>query len=136
MISQVTSRVAGWGSSSIPSKEFDDWANEQLTLVADPEKASEVSFLKLAHILWAVSLNQSLQDDLFSNLEAANWTTDMTKLESIPRLTACVKEGIRWTGAASAMLPRIVPPGGSLLAGKQIPGGTINSSSPIWYLSA
>lgn len=77
----------------------------------------------LAHILWALSLNQSLQNDLVSDLKAANWTTDMTELESIPRLTACVKEGIRWTGAASAMLPRIVPTGGSLLAGKQIPGG-------------
>lgn len=104
----------------------------------------------LAHILWALSLNQSLQDDLVSDLKTANWTTDMTELESIPRLAACVKEGIRWTGAASAMLPRIVPTGGSLLAGKQIPGGvssftqivpllanssqTMISSSPIWYL--
>lgn len=126
---------------------------EQLKLATDSEKAPEASFLKvlagerispesalsegkemlgpgtdttsatLAHILWALSLNQSLQNDLVSDLKAANWTTDMTELESIPRLTACVKEGIRWTGAASAMLPRIVPTGGSLLAGKHIPGG-------------
>ncbi|KAK4867372.1 hypothetical protein LT330_000882 [Penicillium expansum] len=164
IIGEFTFRVTGWGGSSTSSKEFEDWASEQLKLAADSEKAPEVSFLKvmagerispesalseskemlgpgtdttsatLAHILWALSLNQSLQDDLVSDLNAANWTTDMTELESIPRLTACVKEGIRWTGAASAMLPRIVPTGGSLLAGKQLPGGTMISSSPIWYL--
>ncbi|KGO53238.1 Cytochrome P450 [Penicillium expansum] len=164
IIGEFTFRVTGWGGSSTSSKEFEDWASEQLKLAADSEKAPEVSFLKvmagerispesalseskemlgpgtdttsatLAHILWALSLNQSLQDDLVSDLNAANWTTDMTELESIPRLTACVKEGIRWTGAASAMLPRIVPTGGSLLAGKQLPGGTMISSSPIWWL--
>ncbi|CDM28007.1 Cytochrome P450 [Penicillium roqueforti FM164] len=163
-ICEVTSRVTGWGGPSTSSKEFEDWAMEQLKLATDSEKAPEASFLKvlagerispesalsegkemlgpgtdttsatLAHILWALSLNQSLQNDLVSDLKAANWTTDMTELESIPRLTACVKEGIRWTGAASAMLPRIVPTGGSLLAGKHIPGGTMISSSPIWYL--
>ncbi|KAJ5501594.1 Cytochrome P450 [Penicillium expansum] len=150
--------------NDLKSSTMSLWASEQLKLAADSEKAPEVSFLKvmagerispesalseskemlgpgtdttsatLAHILWALSLNQSLQDDLVSDLNAANWTTDMTELESIPRLTACVKEGIRWTGAASAMLPRIVPTGGSLLAGKQLPGGTMISSSPIWYL--
>lgn len=76
----------------------------------------------LAHILWALSLNQSLQEELVSDLETANWTTDMTELELIPRLTACVKEGIRWTGAASAMLPRIVPTEGATLAEMHVPG--------------
>ena len=75
----------------------------------------------LAHILWALSFNQCLQEDLVSDLRAADWTTDMTELESIPRLTACVKEGIRWTGAASAMLPRIVPTDGAMLAEKHVP---------------
>jgi hypothetical protein len=64
-----------------------------------------------------------LQDELFLELEQANWPTDMAALESIPLLVACVKEGIRWTGAAAAMLPRIVPKGGSLLGGKYVAGG-------------
>lgn len=77
----------------------------------------------LAHILWALSLNRDLQDRLVSELELVNWPTDMSTLESIPLLVACVREGIRWTGAAAAMLPRIVPKGGSLLDGKHIAEG-------------
>lgn len=106
----------------------------------------------LAHILWALSLSKDLQDGLISELEIAKWPTDMAALESLPLLVACVREGVRWTGAAAAMLPRIVPKGGSLLDGKHIVEGVrlfkeelnlglradlrqvMISSSPIWYL--
>ncbi|KAF3385185.1 Cytochrome P450 monooxygenase yanH, partial [Penicillium rolfsii] len=151
-------------SSVASSRWFDTWANEQLDASQDSEKAADISFLKvmagprlttqsalseakemlgpgtdttsatLAHILWALSLNKALQEKLFVKLEQANWPTDMAALESIPLLVACVKEGIRWTGAAAAMLPRIVPKGGSLLGAKFVAGGTMISSSPIWYL--
>ncbi|KAL4878148.1 cytochrome P450 [Aspergillus karnatakaensis] len=88
----------------------------------------------LAHILYALSLNRSLQNSLVADLAAAQWPTDMSALEAIPSLIAVVKEGVRWTGSAAAMLPRIVPPGGAMLGGIQVPGGTMISSSPIWYL--
>ena len=86
----------------------------------------------LSHILWALSLNQAFQIDLFLALEQAKWPTDMTALESVPVLVACVKEGIRWTGAAAAMLPRIVPKGGALLSGTFVAGGV---SLLIYFLS-
>ncbi|KAJ5389089.1 benzoate 4-monooxygenase cytochrome p450 [Penicillium cataractarum] len=151
-------------SSVTSSRLFDTWANDQLDTCLDSEKAPDISFLKvmagprlspqsalseakemlgpgtdttsatLAHILWALSLNKNLQNQLFQELEAAQWPTDMSLLESLPLLVACVKEGIRWTGAAAAMLPRIVPKGGTLLDGKYIEGGTMIASSPIWYL--
>ncbi|PYI01151.1 benzoate 4-monooxygenase cytochrome p450 [Aspergillus sclerotiicarbonarius CBS 121057] len=151
-------------SSVTSTQRLDRWADEQLAATMDSEKAPSLSFLKvmannrmseqsalseakemlgpgtdttsatLAHILYALSLNQSFQQELVSDLEAASWPVDMTALESIPRLRACVKEGIRWTGAAAAMLPRIVPKEGYVLAGKHLPGGTVISSSPIWYL--
>ncbi|KAM0491774.1 hypothetical protein ACHAP8_010404 [Fusarium lateritium] len=66
----------------------------------------------LAHIIWALAHNPSYQDALYQDLAHVSFATDMTSLENIPRLQACVKEGIRWAGAAAAMLPRIVPPGG------------------------
>jgi cytochrome P450 len=84
---------------------------------------TDTTSLTLAHILWALSLNQSFQAELVSDLTAAGWPIDMGDLEAIPRLVACVKEGIRWTGAAVAMLPRVVPQGGTTLAGKYLPGG-------------
>ncbi|BCS28608.1 cytochrome P450 [Aspergillus puulaauensis] len=143
---------------------FDCWANDQLKATLDTENASSMSFLKvmagiripeqcalseakemlgpgtdttsstLAHILWALSLNQSFKNSLVADLESAQWPTDMSALESIPSLVACVKEGVRWTGSAAAMLPRIVPKGGAVLGGIQVPQGTMISSSPIWYL--
>ncbi|KAJ5319499.1 Cytochrome P450 [Penicillium brevicompactum] len=163
-ITTFVSSLIGWrSSSSLSTQQFERWANEQLLVASDSEKGPELSFLKvmtgrispqsalseakemlgpgtdttsatLAHILWALSFDQTLQESLVSDLRASGWTTDMTELDTIPRLVACVKEGIRWTGAASAMLPRIVPAEGALLSEKLIPGGTMVSSSPIWYL--
>ncbi|KAH6667890.1 benzoate 4-monooxygenase cytochrome p450 [Halenospora varia] len=88
----------------------------------------------LAHILWALAHDHDFQTALAADLAAAAWPTDMTALEGVPRLRAAVKEGIRWAGAAAAMLPRVVPPDGVVLAGTFVPGGTVISSSPIWYL--
>ncbi|KAF5583476.1 cytochrome P450 monooxygenase [Fusarium pseudoanthophilum] len=88
----------------------------------------------LAHILWALAHNPAFQDALYQDLASVDFSTDMTTLENIPRLQACVKEGIRWAGAAAAMLPRIVPPGGIELHDTFIPEGTVLTSSPIWYL--
>ncbi|RAH64627.1 benzoate 4-monooxygenase cytochrome p450 [Aspergillus aculeatinus CBS 121060] len=149
-------RLSGWEVSS--------WADSQLIATKDSEKAPRLSFLKvmagarvseqsalseakemlgpgtdttsatLAHIIYALSLNRSFQAELVTELDASGWPTDMSALEAIPRLVACVKEGIRWTGAAAAMLPRIVPRGGYSLVGKYLPEGTMISSSPIWYL--
>ncbi|SCV51695.1 related to trichodiene oxygenase cytochrome P450 [Fusarium fujikuroi] len=88
----------------------------------------------LAHILWALAHNPTFQDALYQDLASVDFSTDMTTLENTPRLQACVKEGIRWAGAAAAMLPRIVPPGGIELHDTFIPEGTVLTSSPIWYL--
>ncbi|PYI12985.1 benzoate 4-monooxygenase cytochrome p450 [Aspergillus violaceofuscus CBS 115571] len=151
-------------SSVTSSQRFDKWADSQLIATKDSEKAPRLSFLKvmagarvseqsalseakemlgpgtdttsatLAHIIYALSFNQSFQVELVAELDASGWPTDMSALEAIPRLVASVKEGIRWTGAAAAMLSRIIPRGGYSLAGKHLPGGTMISSSPIWYL--
>lgn len=77
----------------------------------------------LAHILYALARNPVYQGKLRSELEALAFPTDVTSLESIPKLRSCVCEGIRWTGAAAAMLPRIVPVGGAWLDGKFLPEG-------------
>ncbi|CZR56111.1 uncharacterized protein PAC_05999 [Phialocephala subalpina] len=88
----------------------------------------------LAHILWALAHDAPYQSELVSDLDNAGWPTDIGSLEKVERLRAAVKEGIRWTGAAAAMLPRVVPGGGVVLAGMFLPAGTVISSSPIWYL--
>lgn len=77
----------------------------------------------LAHIVFALGWNPLYQDELYQDLLKVGFSTNMTALENIPRLRACVKEGIRWAGTAAAMLPRVVPNGGAELFGKQIPEG-------------
>lgn len=82
-----------------------------------------------AHILWGLAHDIEFQDDLGRDLAIAGWPTNMSALDEIPRLKAAVKEGIRWAGAATAMLPRVVPEGGAILAGKFIPGGVSFSTA-------
>jgi len=84
----------------------------------------------LAHILWGLAHDISFQDELASDLAETGWPTDMSVLEAVPRLRAATKEGIRWAGAAAAMLPRVVPEGGVTFAGKFIPAG-VSSSAQI-----
>lgn len=104
------------------SSGVDKWtalseAKENLGPGTDTTSAS------LAHILFALSLNPLYQQKLYEDIARVGFSTDMSFLENIPRLRALVKEGIRWAGAAAAMLPRIVPAGGIELHGKFIPEG-------------
>lgn len=84
---------------------------------------TDTTSASLAHILWALAHNPQYQDKLRQELSKVGFPTDMTSLEAVPRLKATVKEGIRWTGAAAAMLPRIVPAEGVTLEGFFLPGG-------------
>ncbi|KAI1076101.1 benzoate 4-monooxygenase cytochrome p450 [Whalleya microplaca] len=95
---------------------------------------TDTTSASLAHVLWALAHNGQFQEELFDDLSKSGFPTDMTSLESVAKLSACVHEGIRWAGAAAAMLPRIVPEGGVELHGTFIPEGTVLTSSPIWYL--
>ncbi|KAM0550783.1 hypothetical protein ACHAPJ_008646 [Fusarium lateritium] len=115
-------------NAGLPAETALSEASENLGPGTDTTSAT------LAHILWALAHNPGFQDALHQDLAAVSFATDMTTLENIPRLQACVKEGIRWAGAAAAMLPRIVPPGGIELHNNFIPEGTVLTSSPIWYL--
>ncbi|KAH6659035.1 cytochrome P450 [Truncatella angustata] len=120
--------VATMVNSGLPPLTALSEATENLGPGTDTTSAS------LAHILWALAHNSAFQEELFKDLAHVSFSSDMTTLENIPKLRACVKEGIRWTGAAAAMLPRIVPEGGVEFYGHFIPEGTVLSSSPIWYL--
>ncbi|KUL81487.1 hypothetical protein ZTR_09394 [Talaromyces verruculosus] len=114
--------------SGLPPKTSLSEAKENLGPGTDTTSAT------LAHIIWALSHNIQFQERLFQDLQNNNFSSAISDLEAVPRLRACVKEGIRWTGAAAVMLPRLVPQGGIELHGKFIPEGVILSSSPIWYL--
>ncbi|KAF7895481.1 uncharacterized protein EAF01_009443 [Botrytis porri] len=115
-------------NSNLPSSTALSEATENLGPDTDTASAT------LAHILWALGSNPGFQEELFQDLAVVSFSTDMTTLEGIPRLRACVKEGIGWTGAAAAMLPRLVPEGEVEFYVHFLPEKTVISSSPIWYL--
>lgn len=104
-------------AAGVPSQTALSEAKENLGPGTDTTSAS------LAHTLYALYKNQVFQQALYEDLARVEFPTDLTALENIPRLKACVKEGIRWAGAAAAMLPRVVPKGGVELLGKFIPEG-------------
>ncbi|KAK1459942.1 cytochrome P450 [Colletotrichum melonis] len=115
-------------SAGVPTQTALSEAKENLGPGTDTTSAS------LAHILYALSWNPTYQQKLYKDLASHGFPTDFNTLENIPRLRACVKEGIRWAGASVAMLPRVVPKGGVELCGNFVPEGTIVTSSPVWYL--
>jgi cytochrome P450 len=86
----------------------------------------------LAHILWGLAHDTGFQDGIVGDLESAGWPGDLSALEKLPRLKAAIKEGIRWTAAACAMLPRIVPEEGAILCGHFIPGGVSERRFSSW----
>lgn len=116
-------------ASRLPAPSALSEAKEMLGPGTDTTSAT------LAHIIWGLAHDLTFQEALVQDLVDAQWPTDMASLESIPRLRAAVKEGIRWTGAAAAMLPRVVPEGGSILAGTFIPGGVsyLFKTDPVMF---
>lgn len=60
-------------------------------------------------------------------------------LEALPLLTATIKESLRFI-PSGVSLTRVVPPGGAMISGRQIPGGTavgmailhVHQSAEIW----
>ncbi|KUJ17651.1 cytochrome P450 [Mollisia scopiformis] len=57
----------------------------------------------------------------------------LKSLEALPYLNAVIKEALRLNPGAPGRLPRVVPPGGTDLAGVNLPGGTTVSMS-IWVM--
>lgn len=104
-------------SAGVPTQTALSEAKENLGPGTDTTSAS------LAHILYALSWNPTYQQKLYQDLASRGFPTDFSTLENIPRLRACVKEGIRWAGASVAMLPRVVPKGGVELCGNFVPEG-------------
>ncbi|KAL0261283.1 hypothetical protein SLS55_004980 [Diplodia seriata] len=124
-------------SSSSPSSPFPNFIHAMTASGLSPRAAlseakemlgpgTDTSSATLAHIMWALAHNPAYQDALFGDLARAGFPQTMSggnSLDAVPKLKACVKEGVRWAGAAAAMLPRVVPDGGVVLEGVWVPGG-------------
>ncbi|CAI7647637.1 unnamed protein product [Penicillium crustosum] len=92
---------------------------------------------------WHAMQNQTLLTQLRSELltvwpEVKNQPS-LTDLETLPLLTATIKESLRFI-PSGVSLTRVVPPGGAMISGKHIPGGTVvgmailhvHQSAEVW----
>lgn len=92
---------------------------------------------------WHAMQNQTLLTQLRSELLTI-WPDvekqpSLTDLENLPLLTATIKESLRFI-PSGVSLTRVVPPGGAMISGKHIPGGTVvgmailhvHQSAEVW----
>lgn len=92
---------------------------------------------------WHAMQNQTLLTQLRAELLTV-WPDvekqpSLTDLETLPLLTATIKESLRFI-PSGVSLTRVVPPGGAVIAGQQIPGGTVvgmailhvHQSAEVW----
>lgn len=95
-------------------------------IVAD----SDTTAISLTYLIWVLlhPLHRHIRAKLELELTAAHPNATNVELAALPYLSACLKEGLRLYGAAPGSLPRIVPAGGAVLAGYDLPGGATVST--------
>jgi len=79
----------------------------------------------LFHVLDQPNLYQKLQAEVRTVWPDINAPPSFEVFETLPLLTATIKESLRMSPGACSPLLRIVPPTGATISGKSIPGGTI-----------
>lgn len=121
-------------SKNIFSKVLADAAKEDAILSDEELVIEAATFIfagtdttatTLMYLIWAVLSNPTIQVELEKEVAALTEPYTDEQLETLPFLNAVIKETMRLYGAAPAALPRITPPGGTILGGYHIPAGTI-----------
>jgi cytochrome P450 len=77
------------------------------------------------HILSQPSLYTKLQVEVLGVWPDIDFPPKFEVLETLPTLTATIKESLRHSPGVSSSLLRIVPANGATISGRPIPGGTI-----------
>ena len=86
------------------------------------------------HVLSNPEVHAKLRKELWTAMPLDGesllpWTT----LETLPYLRGVVKESLRFSYGVPGRIPRMVPPGGTILAGRHVPAGTSVSSASYVY---
>lgn len=87
----------------------------------------------MLNVLTNPSVYKRLQDEIDTSVRAGNVSSPITDAEarSMPYLQAVIKEGLRIMPPASGVMFKQVLPGGDLIDGKYLPGGTQIGDSPL-----
>lgn len=114
---------------------FSDTAlmDEALTMLfAGGVTVSDTSMTGLFHILDQPDLHSALQHEILAAWPNVDTPPSLEKLESLPLLTATIKESLRISPGACSPLLRIIPPPSAAINGIFIPGGTIVGMSSFF----
>jgi cytochrome P450 len=89
---------------------------------------TDTTAVTMTYLVWCVLSRPDLQQRIEE--EVASLSDDYTDPDvvALPWLNATISETLRLYGPIASALPRICPPGGAVLGGNSVPGGTIVST--------
>jgi cytochrome P450 len=86
---------------------------------------SDTTAVSLTYLVWAVCSNEKIKATLVNELASLPENFQDSDIRNFVFLNQVIDETLRVYSAAPSALPRVVPPGGAVLAGKFIPAGVI-----------
>lgn len=98
---------------------------------------SDTTGISLTSVMYHVYRNPHVLQVLRKELDDATMSGALSKpamfkeTQQLPYLQAIIKESLRIHPAAGLMLGRVVPPGGSTIAGQYFPAGVSRQQNPI-----
>ncbi|KAF8270910.1 cytochrome P450 [Lactarius quietus] len=116
---------------SVPSvKQLQDEA--ELLFSSGSHTVGTVLMMGVYHLLRNPETKARLVDEIRSVWPVLDKPPSYEELEKLPFLTAVIKEMLRIAPAVPVGLPRVVPSSGAVIAGVNVPGGTVVSQSPLF----
>ena len=125
--------MKGSGSRSNVTLDTQGMIEElQTFIVGGGETVASTMTVGFSNILQRPCLYASLRAEVTAAWPEVDAYPDIETLEKLPLLTANIKESLRLTHGVVSPLPRIVPPQGARIDGRDVPGGTSVGVSHIF----
>jgi cytochrome P450 len=104
-----------------------------LQIVAGSDTSAGTIRAVMLNVLTNPRIYRRLQDEIDAYIKSGVASSPITDAEarSMPYLQAVIKEGLRILPPASGAMFKQVPPGGDVIDGKYLPGGTQIGGSPL-----
>jgi cytochrome P450 len=104
----------------------------QILMFAGSDTVSNVLMIGFFHLLQRPSIQKRLRDELLASWPELHNAPTFETLETLPLLTAVVKESLRISPNITTPCERIVPAAGAVISGVEIPAGAVVSMSALF----
>lgn len=104
-----------------------------LQVVAGSDTSAGTVRAVMLNVVTNACIYKKLQTEIDSSIKAGQISSPITDAEArrMPYLQAVIREGLRINPPASGAMFKQVPPGGDVIDGKFLPGGTQIGASPL-----